>query len=89
LDASLQVATGAWSGRRLELVLGGGGALGAFHPGVYEALAETGCEPDRLVGSSIGELNAALIAGNPPERRLQRLSAFWDMVAEPGLSPAA
>ena len=70
-------------------MLGGGGALGAFQPGVYEALHEAGLEPDRLVGSSIGALNGALIAGNPPERRLERLRAFWDMVAEPGLSPAA
>ena len=72
----------SWAGRRLELVLGGGGALGAFQPGVYEALQEAGLEPDRLVGSSIGALNAALIAGNPPERRLERLQAFWDMLAE-------
>ena len=89
MHASPPVATGPWSGRRFELVLGGGGALGAFQPGVYEALHEAGLEPDRLVGSSIGALNGALIAGNPPERRLERLRAFWDMVAEPGPSPAA
>lgn len=89
MSASLTAASGPWSGRRFELVLGGGGALGAFQPGVYEAVHEAGLEPDRVVGSSIGALNAALIAGNPPERRLERLREFWDMVAEPGPSPAA
>jgi NTE family protein len=83
-----KAAMGPWSGRRLELVLGGGGALGAFQAGVYEALEEAGLEPDRLAGTSIGALNAALIAGNPPERRLARLRAFWELVAEPGLGPA-
>jgi len=89
LDRSRQAATDPWSDRRFELVLGGGGALGAFQAGVYEALGEAGRDPDRLVGTSIGALNAALIAGNPPERRLERLRAFWDQVAEPALSPAA
>jgi NTE family protein len=89
LDVSRRASKRPWNGRRLELVLGGGGALGAFPPGVYEALHEAGFEPDRLVGSSIGALNGALIAGNPPERRLERLRAFWNMVAEPGPSPAA
>jgi NTE family protein len=46
-----------------------------------------GREPDRLVGTSIAALNAALIAGNPPDRRLERLRSFWDLVAEPALSP--
>jgi NTE family protein len=89
LHVSRRASTGPWAGRCLELVFGGGGALGAFQPGVYEALHEAGLEPDRLVGSSIGAFNGALIAGNPPERRLERLRAFWDMVAEPGPSPAA
>lgn len=78
----------ASSGRRLELVFGGGGALGAFQAGVYEALEEAGLAPDRLAGTSIGALNAALIAGNPPERRLARLRAFWELIAEPALGPA-
>jgi NTE family protein len=89
LNVSRRDSKRLWAGRRLELVLGGGGALGAFQPGVYEALHEAGLEPDRLVGSSIGALNGALIAGNPRERRLERLRAFWDVVAEPGPSPAA
>jgi NTE family protein len=72
--------------REVALVLGGGGALGAFQAGVYEALENTAMIPDRLAGTSIGAANAALIAGNPPARRLERLRAFWDMAAEPGLT---
>ena len=52
------------------LVLQGGGALGAYQAGVYEKLAESGCAPTWLAGISIGAINAALIAGNPPERRV-------------------
>jgi NTE family protein len=89
LEGSGQGETDPWSGRRFDLVLSGGGALGAFQAGVYEALEELGREPDRLVGTSIGALNAALMAGNPPERRLERLRGFWDLVAEPAFSPAA
>jgi NTE family protein len=89
LGGSRQAATDPRSGRRFELVLGGGGVLGAFQAGLYEALEESRREPDRLVGTSIGAVNAALIAGNPPERRLERLRAFWDLVSEPALSPAA
>lgn len=73
---------------RLAVVFGGGGALGAFQAGVYEALEQAGLAPDRLAGTSIGALNAALIAGNRPERRLTRLHAFWELVAEPGLGSA-
>ena len=62
------------------LVLQGGGALGSYQAGVYEALAECGEAPDWIAGISIGAINAALIAGNPPERRVERLRAFWDTV---------
>ena len=62
------------------LVLQGGGALGAYQAGVYEALAATGHRPRWVAGVSIGAINAALIAGNPTERRVQRLRAFWDTV---------
>ncbi|MGH6947988.1 MAG: patatin-like phospholipase family protein [Kiloniellales bacterium] len=62
------------------LVLQGGGALGAYQAGVYEELAATGCAPHWVAGMSIGAVNAALIAGNPPERRLERLKSFWDSV---------
>ncbi len=60
------------------LVLQGGGALGAYQAGVFEALAAAGHEPSWVAGISIGAINAALIAGNLPERRLEALRAFWD-----------
>lgn len=63
------------------LLLQGGGALGAYHGGVYEGIAEIGFSPDWVVGISIGAINAALIAGNPPERRVDRLREFWDRVS--------
>jgi len=59
------------------LVLQGGGALGAYQVGVYEALHEAGIELDWVIGTSIGAINGAIIAGNPPARRLERLSEFW------------
>jgi NTE family protein len=62
---------------RVALVLQGGGALGAYQAGVYQALHEAGVEPDWVSGVSIGAINSAIIAGNPPERRLERLEAFW------------
>jgi NTE family protein len=67
----------------LVLVLQGGGALGAYQAGVYQALHEHGLMPGWVVGTSIGAINAALIAGNVPARRLERLKAFWDGVAHP------
>jgi len=68
---------------RIVLVLQGGGALGAYQAGVYQALHEHGLMPDWIVGTSIGAVNAALIAGNPRAMRLQRVKAFWDRVAHP------
>ncbi len=65
---------------RLAMVLQGGGALGAYQAGVYEALHAAGLEPDWVAGVSIGSVNAAIIAGNPPDRRLERLREFWTMV---------
>jgi NTE family protein len=59
------------------LVLQGGGALGAYQAGVYEALHEAGIEPDWVIGTSIGAINASLIAGNAPEQRVSRLREFW------------
>ncbi|MGL1833451.1 patatin-like phospholipase family protein [Rhodocyclaceae bacterium SMB388] len=64
----------------------GGGALGAFQAGVYEALHEARIEPDWIVGTSIGAINGALIAGNTPANRLQRLRQFWDLVADGSVS---
>jgi NTE family protein len=63
------------------LVLQGGGALGAYQGGVYEALAEAGIHPDWIAGISIGAINAAIIAGNPPETRVDRLREFWTQVS--------
>ncbi len=65
---------------RIALVLQGGGALGAYQAGVYQALHEAGIEPDWVSGVSIGAINAALIAGNPPEQRLERLQTFWNTI---------
>ena len=65
---------------RIGLVLQGGGALGAYQGGVYEGLHEAGVEPDWIAGVSIGAINAALIAGNPPEGRLAALEDFWRTV---------
>src|SRR5438045_6543555 len=62
------------------LVLQGGGALGAYQVGVYEALHEAGIEPDWVIGTSIGAINAAIIAGNAPQHRLTRLEAFWNAI---------
>ena len=67
---------------RVALVLQGGGALGAYQAGVYEALHEEGIEPNWLCGVSIGAINSAIIAGNPPELRLERLRAFWDRITD-------
>ena len=63
------------------LLLQGGGALGAYQAGVYEGLVEAGIEPSWVVGISIGAINAALIVGNPPERRVERLHEFWERIS--------
>ena len=62
----------------IALLLQGGGALGAYQAGVYEALAEAGLHPDWVAGISIGAINSAIIAGNPPEDRVAKLRAFWE-----------
>ncbi len=68
---------------RRALVLQGGGALGAYQAGVYQAMHENALEPDWVVGTSIGAINAALIAGNRDADRVDRLRAFWDRVSHP------
>jgi NTE family protein len=68
---------------RIVLLLQGGGALGAYQGGVYQGLAEAGIHPDWTAGISIGAINAAIIAGNPPERRVERLRQFWELVSSP------
>jgi NTE family protein len=67
---------------RIALVLQGGGALGAYQAGVYQALHEANIEPDWVSGVSIGAINAAIIAGNPPHSRLDRLRTFWERITD-------
>jgi NTE family protein len=66
---------------RIALLLQGGGALGAYQAGVYQALDEAGLYPSWVAGISIGAMNCAIIAGNPPERRVARLREFWEMIS--------
>jgi NTE family protein len=67
----------------IALLLQGGGALGAYQAGVYEALAEADLQPDWVAGISIGAINGALIAGNAPEVRVDKLRTFWEGVTKP------
>ncbi|HWF00510.1 MAG TPA: patatin-like phospholipase family protein [Caulobacteraceae bacterium] len=67
----------------IALLLQGGGALGAYQAGVYQGLSEARLEPDWVAGISIGAVNSALIAGNPPQARLEKLRAFWELVTAP------
>jgi NTE family protein len=68
--------------RRVALVLQGGGALGAYQAGVYEALHEADIQPDWISGVSIGAVNAAIIAGNPLDKRIERLKEFWARITD-------
>ena len=74
---------------KIALVLQGGGALGAYQAGVYEEIAKLPREADWVAGVSIGAINAALIVGNPPARRVERLREFWELVSSRvnGLAP--
>jgi len=78
-EAQERPASEASPAQRFQIVLvfQGGGALGAYQAGVYRALHEAGIEPDWIIGTSIGAINASLIAGNEPEYRLDRLEEFW------------
>lgn len=73
------------------LVLQGGGALGAYQVGVFQALQDAGIELDWVIGTSIGAINAALIAGSPPAERIARLTEFWHRIERysyvPGIMP--
>jgi len=69
--------------KKVALVLQGGGALGSYQGGVYEALSEGEYLPDWVAGISIGAINAAIIAGNAPEHRVERLRMFWEMITAP------
>jgi NTE family protein len=65
----------------IALLLQGGGALGSYQAGVYQALAEANLHPEWVAGISIGAVNSALIAGNPPEARVEKLRKFWEAVS--------
>ncbi|CAH2604261.1 Patatin-like phospholipase family protein [Rhodovastum atsumiense] len=71
----------------IVLVLQGGGALGSYHIGAYEALAEAGLHPDWVCAISIGAVNGALIAGSPPEQRVARMLDFWEAISRPEVVP--
>ncbi|HUC63744.1 MAG TPA: patatin-like phospholipase family protein [Alphaproteobacteria bacterium] len=76
--------------RPLALVLQGGGALGAFQVGAYQALHENDLHPNWIAGTSIGAINAAIIAGNPLGKRLERLESFWSRISTPDpLAPSS
>lgn len=75
------------SNEKIVLVLQGGGALGAYQAGAYEALCEGSLVPGWVAGISIGALNAAIIAGNPIEDRVPRLRQFWELVSSRLLLP--
>ena len=68
---------------RIALLLQGGGALGSYQAGVYQALAEADLHPDWVAGISIGAINSALIAGNAPQRRVDALRSFWEAITTP------
>ena len=69
--------------RKIALVLQGGGALGSYQAGVYQAMAEAGSAPAWVAGISVGAINAAIIAGNAPENRVSKLREFWEEVSSP------
>src|SRR5262247_675075 len=75
--AKIELPTGLG---QVVLVLQGGGVLGAYQVGVYQALHEAGIEPDWVIGTSIGAINASIIAGNKPQDRLAKLQEFWKRV---------
>jgi NTE family protein len=68
---------------KVVLVLQGGGALGAYHIGAYQAIEEAGFRPDWVSGISIGAINAAILVGNEPDRRLTRLEELWHAISRP------
>src|SRR5262245_18755856 len=86
-DSSLTPRPAAY-GKKVGLVLQGGGALGSYQAGVYEALALSDYKPDWVAGISIGAINAALIAGNSPEMRVEKLREFWRTITTSEIWPA-
>lgn len=82
-EVMIKGATRVLPFERVALVLQGGGALGAYQAGVYQAIHEANIEVHWICGTSIGGINGALIAGNPRERRVERLREFWEAVTKP------
>ena len=72
---------------KIVYLLQGGGALGAYQLGVCEKLLENNYPPDWLIGTSIGAINASIIAGNKPESRVAKLREFWEKIASPPICP--
>ncbi len=83
LERMAKGATGAHPFEGVALVLQGGGALGAYQAGVFQAIHEANIEISWLCGTSIGAINGALIAGNPPEQRVEKLREFWEAITKP------
>src|SRR6202044_1248261 len=83
MDTSNPAPAQSPASARKVLVLQGGGALGSYQAGAYQALCRSGFEPEWVAGISIGAINAAIIAGNPPEKRVERLKEFWELVSSP------
>jgi NTE family protein len=82
-DSAPSAPAGTPATARRVLVLQGGGALGSYQAGAYQALCHNDFEPEWVAGISIGAINAAIIAGNPREKRVERLKEFWEMVSSP------
>jgi NTE family protein len=82
-DSAHSAPAGTPATAQRVLVLQGGGALGSYQAGAYQELCHSDFEPDWVAGISIGVINAAIIAGNPPEKRVARLKEFWEMVSSP------
>src|SRR5262245_54880475 len=81
-DAPKAIGGKSGGAGRVVIVLQGGGALGAYQAGVYHALHDAGVEPDWLIGTSIGAINAALIVGNEPANRVAALQEFWHRMTQ-------
>jgi NTE family protein len=83
MDSTDHALAGTPATAQKVLVLQGGGALGSYQAGAFQALCHCGFEPDWIAGISIGAVNAAIIAGNDAEKRVDRLKEFWQMVSSP------
>ena len=83
MDSSVSAPATTPAKAQRVLVLQGGGALGSYQAGAYQALCHHDFEPEWIAGISIGAINAAIIAGNERDKRVERLKEFWDMVSQP------